>query len=280
MTEAGSIRYGADLVDDKIRIVRLSSLTGRNVIDLIDDNPADIILDRDVQRSGDLYVSIAEKDALIKSLKVPSGQNLDPDKLALFEFGTSLLDSSDNYFFEVIRQNGSSRCLVVAYNRDSVEKEFDHLENCFMKPTGFRLRALCLAKGYLNYCRQEGGELLCLLDLSGNLVSYCFLRNQNMIMAGAITEIVSGDDNLNNFLIDFKATVQYELTVLFDHGYSLPLSLVVLSGSSASLSLAEQIEAELGVRTLLPSVKPALFRPEVLDDSHKFLVSLGLTTDV
>lgn len=232
---------------------------------------------------GRLQFSVSEDKAIIKKVKIPTDKNLDKKELAEFEFASTLLDDEEALYISSNSINGGSEYLVFGCHRDQIDKKNKFFEEMFMKPAGYKLRAQALADGYQNYCWREGGELICLLDLSPLVVSFCFVNNSQPIFFGSIT---NGDANNNDgdqisksFLSDLKVTIQYHTSNLFKAGFSAPLSLIVVSGTLAGKESNETIEEILRLRTISPTIKTALFAPEIADRAGHFLVSLGLTVD-
>jgi hypothetical protein len=140
-----------------------------------------------------------------------------------------------------------------------------------------------MADGYRNYCWREGGEFICLLDISPSVISYCFINKNQPIFVGSLETIDltnNGNGKISGtFLSDLRAVIQYHTSDLFKAGYSAPLSLIVVSGLLAGKELNEAIEVKLGIRTISPTIKTALFESELSNRAGQFLVSLGLTVD-
>ncbi len=277
-------RYGLDTAGDKIRLVSRSMVSGMVKIDSLEEIEGDYEPSGTFDIESDLYFSVPESEAIIKRVTLSDDRNLDPRQMAQFEFSTSLLDPPEAYYMEVYDLNGNNEKLAVGYNRICVDNRIDRLTDRFTKPAGFKLRSLALADGYRYYCRSEGGELICLLDISENIGSYCFLWDNSPTLPGALYSSTGSTDRRSNhnghFAVDLAATLQFQLAGLFRTGRSVPLSRILVSGSSVDDSLIEQIEVRMKVGVGFPSMKSASFSPETLDNAHRFLVGLGLTVDI
>ncbi len=237
-----------------------------------------------LEEPGDLYFSVGENEAIIRRVNIPNDMNLDPDKLALFEFIASLPGDERNYFLETYPCDGSGERLAVAYSREIVEKRVSEMKSRAIPPAGFRLRSLAMAAAFTHYCRPMGGEIVCLLDISGEIISYCFLDRQRPIAMGHQTndyfDLGNEIYDTRRFLTDISAIMQYQLSVLFKGGHTVPLSLVILSGTEATSDLAETVGERLKIRTTLPQFRPELFVNDLPALAHRYFVSLGLTVDI
>lgn len=284
MVELKTCHYGADFTAKMIRIAGCSPLSGQRMVrQLIDVEPEQLqqsVLDGE----GDLYFSVFEKEAIIKRVKVPFDRTLDSEKLALFEFAATLLGKPEQYYLETYRLDGQLERLALAYHRELVDDRIAQLESRIARPVGFRLRSLALAAGYLNFCRPEGGGLICLIDITEECISYCFMNERHPVAVGFLCResTFSGDSapDMKRLLVDLTATLQYQKAELFSSGYSVPLSLILLSGVDGNMEMAGAIGEAMHVRAAIPIVRKELFSPATVEQGAKYLVSLGLTVDL
>lgn len=283
MVDSNKINYGVDKIGQVIHLAGCNRAGGAVLIDRliqidVSDIKSEIINDYDR-----LQFSVTEDNAIIKRIKVPKGKNIDGNELAEFEFVSTLLDKKEDLYIKTNSVNGGSEYLVCGCHRNIINDQNRYFEDKLRRPSGYKLRALAMADGYANFCWREGGEFICLLDLSPSIVSYCFINNGRPIFIGSIDgESTKDSDNKKMselFLSDLKATIQFQTDNLFKAGYSAPLSLVVVSGLLAGKESNEIIEKKLGLRTISPTFKTALFDPELVDRAGHYLVSLGLTVD-
>jgi hypothetical protein len=283
LVELRKRRYGIDLLSDTVCIIGRVYSAGRSAVDSIVRIDSDALTDGLLEDEGDLYFSVWEKDAIIKQVKIPRDQGIDPDKLVQFEMACSLLDGEDHYYMESYELESISERLAIAYNRSLIEREILSLERRMRKPSGFRLRSLAMASGYLDYCHKEGGNLICLIDIWEKGASYCFLKNNRVVSIGMITNGDGRDGEDNNptrkFIIDITATLQYKMTAMNEGGMTPPLSLIILTGRLADLTVAAQIEECTGIRTVMPRLRKDLFTDETFSAGANCLVGLGLTAD-
>lgn len=276
-------RYGVDLAGDRIRIVGRSDSTDQVFVDqFIDIDPSQFKKGM-IEEAADLYFAVSERDAVIKRVKIPQVGNLDPDRIVQFELLSSLLDGADKYYFESYGVNGTSDSIAVAYNRALVDRKVCYLQEKIIKPSGFRLRSLAMAAGFLHFCPKEEGKLVCLVDVSNGQASYCFLKDNQPIQIGAVADSTALSDRNNDvsraFVLDLAATIQYQMAIIKSTSHTAPLSLILITGYSATPELATRLEENIGVKTAPPCLGKTLLADNALPEAEKYLVILGLTVD-
>ncbi|MCX6829926.1 MAG: hypothetical protein NT002_11690 [candidate division Zixibacteria bacterium] len=284
MVELRARRYGGDPVGSHLQLARRSSESGKFQIDFLGEFDLGQDLRKQFGEEGDFHFSVYEKDAIITSVQIPKDSTLDPEKLALFEFTSTLLDDSDRYFLETYPLNGDLEKLAVAYNRELIGEKISLLEQQLTRPAGFRLRSLALAAGYKHFCRPEGGELISLIDIGPGYTSYCFMESDLPVSVGGMESsppVMESDTiGINGYLADLVATIAFRRMLLFNAGHTAPLSLILLTGTMADLSLAGKISEAMHLRAALPEPKTEQFAPELASLACQYLVSLGLTVDL
>jgi hypothetical protein len=282
MVDLKGCRYGLDWAGTEIRLVGSSVSDGYSRINSLDR--FDNLDSAGNSYSGDseLYFSVSDEEAIIKRIKIPSGQTLDRRKVALFELSCSLPGDADKFYIETIVSDGQMESLGIAYRKMIIDEKIAVLEKGLARPSGFKIRSLALAAGYFGYCRPAGGEMICLLDISGGLISYAFLYSRHPIAIGGIK--ITGEDKSNggldeNRLIDLVTVIQYQKLQLFNSGYSAPLSLVIVSGADANEESCGRIGDKIRIRTSLPSFRPEPFSDGLHSSAVAYLVGLGLTAE-
>ncbi len=276
-------RYGLDFVSGRIRIAGRTSSAGRITVDSINDFDSDDFDENMIGTDGDFYFSIPEKEAIIKWVTIPPEGNLDPVKLIQFELAGTLIDTNDDYYFDCYYSDPKTKNLAIAYNRNLIERRISELQKKIRKPSGFRLRSLAMASAYINYCFHESGKLVCLLDISSNSCSYCFMKDESPLLIGGfengIGEKQKADDVPDKFVVDLSAMLQYELSKISYDGYSIPLSSIIITGPLTGSKIIAKIEESMKVKTIRPRLRKELFSDEIYAGAGKYLVCLGLTVD-
>ncbi len=282
MVELRSERYGVDLRPDKISLARASFSTGRMTVrDIVRTTPDKF--DRALFNSeGQLYFSVAENESIVKKMKTETNSGLKPERVACFELAATLLDGEDKYFFDAFDIGPENEKLAVAYNRILIKSKITFFEKYSIQPAGFKLRSLAMAAAYRFFCTKQGGNLICLVDIENNFVSYCFQKDKYPILVGAFEGRPSGkngDSAPDKLIVDLAATLNYQQTLTSNNIGSLPLSLIILTGGLSSEELAGKIESKIGVKTVLPSMKKEYFTDDIYSTAGKYLVALGMMVD-
>jgi len=276
-------RYGVDISGSLIRLVGREFAHGREKVDMLVEIEADKLTGDMINHDGELYMAVPEDETIIKKISIVSDRGLDSDKLAIFELSSSLMADSDQYYMESYGQEDSSERLAIAYRRERVDNKISFLQEKLIKPVGFRLRSWALAAGYRHYCRHEGGKLICLLDITANHASYCFIRDDYPVDIGSVTATAEKSENGSRlprpFFLDLIATLKYRQMIIGQSARAVPLSLIIVTGNRANQELADDIGQKTGVRSNLPVMKKELFSDDTLDASPNYLVALGLMVD-
>lgn len=297
MVELQSRRYGVDQFAGLLCFARATSSTdsrsrpsrpgrgpGRGVI--IDE----IVAFSDEKENGfsfdsksRLCFSVFEKDAVIKRLKSTTGDGLDPDRVARFELASTLPGGEEMYYLDSTGDDSDPNRIAVAYDRRQINRRISFFEKKYVHPSGFKLRSLALAAGYNFFCKHNGGRLICLIDISGEQISYCFLSNGLPLRVGAL-ECTMEDNDFdsiisNKQIIDLTATLRFQHVLLSDEIGSLPLSLIIVSGTGVQSDTTAIIEEALQIKTVPPQLRKELFTRQIFESAEKYLVAIGLTVD-
>jgi hypothetical protein len=126
-----------------------------------------------------------------------------------------------------------------------------------------------------------GGDLICLLDLSGEDITFCILNCGHPVATGHLANdyirLEKEIFDTRRFLSDLTAILQFHISLLFNSGHSAPLSLLVLSGTEAGSDLAGIIGDRLKIKAALPEFRPELFVNDLIPSAHRYFINLGLT---
>jgi len=282
MVETGGIRYGLDILPGRVVFARCSGSREEMNINRLEEVPTDEIRPGLVDRDGQIFFSIPEKEAIIKRVMIPDMPEIDPDKLAKFEMLASLIDDPEDFYLESFALNGPPYRLSVAYNRAAVDTRYAFVEKNLIRPAGYRLRSLALATGYMEFCRKESTDLVCLVDIGSEIVSYCFLDDNRIIWPGAMDRIEPSGGisaaGIDSFALDLVAVLKYRLALLAPGDRSAHLSQVVLAGPAADEELARRLGKSLSAEVTFPEILPHRLEGSSASVAARFLVSLGLTT--
>lgn len=287
MVELGGRKYGIDISGGKVRIIARTHADGRELIDSVNEIDPGKLNSVVFDAESDIYFSVIEKDAIIKTVSVPQDASIDIDDAARFEMAESLPGHEEKYFIESYSLNYPERRLAVAYNKELIKRKVSFFRDNLRQPSGFKLRSLAMADAYLKFCRKEGGRLICLLDVGSSEVSYCFLMDGRPVSVGMV-EDPNGSQRVNSnsvkgcresLITDLMTVLFYQLASIRNGSSSLPLSRIVLTGRFASGETAATIEKKSGIKTVPVQMNKELFSSGADDMMAEYLVSIGLTVN-
>jgi hypothetical protein len=283
MVEISGAKYGISLRGNGCTLARRTLSAGREIIDLLEKDAFGIKEAIPSPEEGEIYFAVDQREAIIKRIPIRRLANIDLDKMVIFEMMSCLPGSADDYYFENYPCEGRPMRLGVAYPRNIIDAKASLIKERFFRPRGYKLAGLALASAYAHFGRREGGELICLIDVDPYQAIYCFVNGDFPLWSGVIPlgSAPAEKDEMTNpsFLADLTATLKYQETLLFQAGYSAPLSLIILSGESADDELAAQMSKLARTKAALPSFKKELFSSDLADRAYLFMLNLGLTVD-
>jgi len=281
MVELINRKYGADLIGSKLYLSALTISGEKKTVDLFLEVNTSEGEKQPFENNSEIYFSADSSEALVKRIKVPPLEGLESEKIALFELQTFLLDESERYYKETYKLDHRPEFLAVAYSREKIDSKMNLLRNFLPNPKGFKQRALALYEGFKHFCRNEGGEMICLADFGREEITLCFVENGQPVATDFLriqdTREEWDSELPSDILIDLTAILKYQSSLLFQAGFSVPLSTIVISGNKSGEELVLQIQKNTRIKAVLPKMKNELFAPELAGKAHKFLVSIGLT---
>lgn len=167
-------------------------------------------------------------------------------------------------------------------NRSVIEKLISDLSLSESDKVGFLARSVGLAKGYMTFCRQTGGELIALLDFNSPIVSIAFLYKNKIIDLAHVkmeNKDLNNESGLNKLAVEIKTMLNFKQAALSDEGVSLPLSAIVVSGYDFENQIFLKFKEYFNLPLSYPEINPAYF--DYSQDTkqiplEKYLVALGL----
>ncbi|MEW5993757.1 MAG: hypothetical protein AB1744_05095 [Candidatus Zixiibacteriota bacterium] len=238
-------------------------------------------------QTAELVIAVPDDKVMVKSLRVGKAEAED---IICFELAHTILDSEQNYLWDAIRCGmESNRYLGLLARREEIQKVTQTMVSGLAdiarqarhsEQVRYEVRAVALAKGFVEFCEQTEAELYCLVDASSDMASLAFVQNRSILDLACIsTERLRSNTTLGvqYFAAELKTVIDFRLRSLREHLESSHPPTVVLSGNTELLDI-------LGSRLQAPVVHP-LFNPDLIADSAKpfgaviddFLIALGLT---
>ncbi len=263
--------YTAGVENDSGRLI-IKSLTCRGIEGSVDSQP-------DFENPA---LAVPDNEVVVKRLRLNGNHQSDFHRRLSFELAQSSLEDEQLFQFDFYAIDEQNRYLGLVYRRELLARL---KQSCGVEDQSveYRLRSIALGKGYLAFCRQEEGDLLCLADLTSEGVSICLLLRQRLIEVAFLPctgyDIAAAEEK-DRLAIDLKTVVNFRLAALLDYGVSLPLSGLVLSGSGIDSGFCETLEKYFHVGVTSPRIHDgylgSLADTVSIDDPIRFLVALGL----
>lgn len=240
--------------------------------------------------SGRLFFGVDSRLAIIKKIQIKQHSTIDASRIAQFEMTQALLESPEHFYFDTLpleSKNDFRRFMSIAYHRKEIDRLMDVYSQDLRRPSGFMLNAVALTRGYATFCRLEPGELQVLVDIEADMVTLAIIHRERLYGIGRL-EMMPGErissDIAGKLASEFKLTLSYHLSELFQDGITVPLSRIILSGYHArddilAAALGEQFSAEV----TLPHFHDGYFQlaSDATDrySPEQFLIPLGLAVE-
>ena len=249
-----------------------------------------------VLQGEDIIFSVPDNEVVVKNLHLSQADKWDTDLLARFELSQSLLDDENEFCFATLSTGQPNRCLGLVTRRRNLEQLtdslFSSLNPASLSPK-YEMRAVALAKGYLNFCHPKQGELVCLADFGDNVASICFVSHGDIIglahlppswfdRSGSALTGLNSEPGLKKMVVEFKTVVNFRLPSLFEEGVTPPLSALIVSGDGSDSPVKSTLEQHFQV----PVTSPRIDRRFLGEDAaamegplEDYLVAMGLTVN-
>ena len=274
----GELMYAARVCHDGMRpqvkaLVRLSR-THPKEHELLDD--------------GEIVLAVPDDQVIVKRLVLPDAPSSDRPERARFEMSQAVLEDESLFQFDTVDTGQKDRLLGLIMRQESLL----HLSGrntgglfAERQPLSYRMRAVALGRGYVEFCRPQAGELVCLVDFHDQLASVCFVCQKHVLAVSHMGLDNSGRRNLSDLprlAMELKTLVNLQISLLFSEGITVPLSTLVVTGEGVNQRLMEALSQHFpgGVRT--PEIYSGFFAdPSKLNQIpiDNYLISLGLTID-
>jgi len=233
-------------------------------------------------------VAVPDAELQIKRLHLTGPKNSGQRNRLLYELVQSVLEDEQLFVYDVHPAGQEGDWFGLIFRRHVLERlKLDcGLAGAKMAPPlVFLPRSMALGRAYLNFCRREEGDLICLVDLSNGAASICLVRGGNVIDLASLALAEGCLDSAverEQLAVDLKTIISFRLSSLMDRGISTPLSNLVLSGLGADDDLRNVVQSYFPVGVKAPSINPGYLIDSVREAEpapERFLVALGLTVN-
>jgi hypothetical protein len=236
----------------------------------------------------DIIFSVPDDKVVVKNLHLSQAGKWDTDLLARFELSQSLLDDENEFCVATLSTGQPNRRLGLVTRRRNLEELTDSLFST-LNPAAlslkYEMRAVALAKGYLNFCHPEQGELVCLADFGDSVASICFVSGGNIIGLAHLPLSqfdLNSEPRLMKIAVEFKTVVNFRLPSLFKEGGTPPLSALIVSGHGSDSPVKSALEQHFQVEVTAPRIDKQFLGEDTVaveDPLEDYLVAMGLTVN-
>jgi hypothetical protein len=238
--------------------------------------------------SGRVRLAVPESDAVVKPIVIESGDAADSEERIRFEMLSSMLEDEDQFLIATQPTGDDGRHLGMILRRDRAAElcaSFGGNHDTDRDRLSFQLRSVGLGVGYLTFCRKEEAELVCLVDLAGDVASICLVHGNHIVDVASLATApfdLDTESGREQFAVDLKTVINFRQVALTEAGISVPLSSLLLVGGSVDDDFRRIIQTYFPVGVRTPRIHDG-FLSEALSESAEslplFLVALGLAVN-
>lgn len=286
MTES-STKIGIDNSDGIFHVARIKYCSGRPEIKALFTFEKSFSGEQNLLEGGKIIFSVPDNEVIMKKIILDNNEN-DCNLRARFEMEQSLLEDEKNFCFETITTGKKNNFLGLIVRKQLLEKTVLNLSDYkkeSMTDIAYQMRAVALAKGYLNFCRLSGGELISLVDINKQIASIAFIyRNKIIDLTYMVMDKydINTNDGKKKLSVDLRTVINFKLAGFLEQEISVPLSSLVVSGQSIDEETTALLKNCFPIDIETPKINPGFLSTEI-DLSQipleKYLLALGLTVN-
>ncbi|UCD63894.1 MAG: hypothetical protein JSW34_00270 [Candidatus Zixiibacteriota bacterium] len=284
----GDTRIGIEVLGASLYGARVEYGTGRPEVTVLTTIETGEAAEHQLLQGGRVAVSVADDRVIVKPLSL-SANSGDIMTRARFEMSQSALEDENRFLFDIIPTAIENRFVGLMLRRELLDREPGWLRGEEHMPAlaapRYRMRAAALAEGYLGFCRQTGGDFVCLADFTGRSVSMALIyRGKTVDLIGIPVgggELSSTED-CRTVAAELKTLLSYKKASLFQSGITTPMSRMVALGENFGQSLKTALENQFSIEVTTPAVNTGFFKAGVDPGdvpAERYLVALGLTAN-
>ncbi len=227
------------------------------------------------------YFSIADNLVMVKEVSIA---NPDADRIEgqiKFELKHSLPDDPEQFCYDMIATNQKNRFICLLTRKTVLSDILAREKNI----SGFQMRGVALGFGFLRYCDNQSGGLICLTDFSDRRASLCFIKDKRIVALGHFDwqRLTSGSDrDMFRLAAELKTFLNFKLNSLCKHYPEVELESLYICGHLFTDEDIEILERKLGLKVGEPVIRRSCLSDSVSKagiSAIDFLVALGLTAE-
>ncbi len=241
-----------------------------------------------MSEKGKFVLSVPDNKVIVKSFNLDRTERWDARRQAQFEMSVSMLDSQDEFCFDIIYTGYNKRNLGLATRRQHLEQLTNAVFNQqshTLTSLRYQMRAVALGKGYLTFCHPEGKGLECLVDFGDEVASLCFVLERHIVgLAHLSTSCFdfTTEHELKKMAVELKTIVNYKQASFLEDRCPGPLSALLVSGDNGNGEIRSVLQQRFPVAVSAPQVDDHLLTCSPQDSEvplDSYIVALGLTVD-
>ena len=283
-----SVRIGVDCRGDLMYAARVcydgTRLQVKALVRLSRTHPEK----HELLEDGEVVLAVPDDQVIVKRLVLPDEPADDRYERARFEMSQAMLEDEGGFRFDTVDTGRPDRLLGVIMRQEALSKLTEtNTGGLFAErpALSYRMRAVALGRGYAEFCRQQAGELVCLVDFHDQLASVCFVYRTHVL---AVSHMRLNNPerrplaDLPRLAIELKTLVNLQMSLLFSEGITVPLSSLIVTGEGVTGKLTEALARHFPGGVGSPQINTGFFAdPSKLNEIpiDNYLISLGLTID-
>ena len=227
------------------------------------------------------YFSIADNLVMVKEVSIANPNAEKIERQIKFELKLSLPDDAEQFCYDTIATSQKNRFICLLTRKTVLSDLLVKEKNI----SGFKMRAVALGLGFLRYCDNQSGGLICLTDFSDRRASLCFISDKRIIALGHFDwqRLTSGSDrDMFRLAAELKTFLNFKINSLCKHYSAIELESLYICGHSFTDADIEILERKLALKVSEPVIKPSCLSDSVSKagiSAIDFLVALGLTAE-
>jgi len=280
---------GIDCRDEYYYTARVSTVDERCEIQTLARFKKEHLKGHQYLQGNQITFCLPDKEVQVKILHLKNSNISDLDALVRFEMSQLMLDDESDFDFSYLTTGDNGRYLGLGYRKSFREELLRHYgfddSDAVAAMVQIKMRAVALGEGLLKFCHFSPGELVCLVDFNGTVISICFLYQGHII---DLAYMVLDKSNLSEerakktFAANFKTLVNFRTGLLFREGVTVPLAALIVTGDKIEEQLKKELEKYFPVGIRKPRIiQEYLPGPAESDEIslEKYLVALGLAVN-
>lgn len=279
MVETFSTQVGLDRRGDFYYGARVETSTGRPEIKELVRFDHNEVEGHHLLENAQIILSIDESRAMIKTLNLNEPDQSLLEAKARFELAQTVLDDESGFLFDTVATGFENTYIGTIVRRKSLDLSGRFLIDKQLK---FSVRAAALARAFTTFCRRDGSQLVCLADMTDDLISICFVYQDNLIgicHLGLDGLDLNSESDFETISVELKTLINFRLESFFERGITVPLAKLFVSGAVGSKEFLEKLRTHFTVDISTPQINSGFFPDRAGLNSiplDQYLVALGL----